>query len=112
LAGLGFDVNAPNEFGETALMDAAIIGNDQVAEVLLNFGADPNAKCAGRDTILHEAVQSGNARLVDLLLSAGAVCDYVTVARETVFDALPNDPGQRAAIANVLRRHGITEPDA
>lgn len=107
LGRLGFDSNARNEFGDTPLIDVATLGNDEVAEVLLGFGADPNSQSETRDNALHCAVRSGNPRLVDLLLSAGAKADYVTNIGETVFDALPEESTQRAAVESVLRQHGV-----
>lgn len=107
LGDLGFDPNAVNEFGDAPLIDGAVLGRDDVAGVLLDLGADPNARSATRDNVLHCAVRSGNARLVDLLLSKGAKADYVTDIDETVFDTLPEDGAQRAAVEEVLRRHGV-----
>ncbi len=109
LGRLGFDANAVNEFGDAPLIDVAALGNEEVAEVLLEIGADPNARSEGCDTVLHCAVSSGNARLVDILLRAGAKADYLTPLGETVFDALPEDPGQRTTMLGVLRQHGVTE---
>lgn len=102
----GFDVNAPNKFGDSPLIDVATLGDDRTAEVLLALGADPNATSVTQDNALHCAVRSGNARLVDLLLTAGARMDYVTDLDETVLDALPEDPAQRAAVDAILDKHG------
>lgn len=104
----GFDPNTPNEFGDPPLIDVAALGRDDVAAVLLDLGADPNARSRTSDNVLHCAVRSGNVRLVELLLSKGAKPDYVTDLEETVFDALPEDDAARAAIEDVLRRHGVT----
>ncbi|HLL13756.1 MAG TPA: ankyrin repeat domain-containing protein [Pyrinomonadaceae bacterium] len=109
LGSLGFDPNAANEFGDPPLIDVATIGNGQVAEVLLAVGADPNATSLTQDNVLHSAVRSGNARLVELLLSAGARADYVTEREETVFDALPQEPRGRAAVEEVLVKHGVRQ---
>jgi ankyrin len=43
LAEHGADVNAVNEFGDPPLIDVAVLGHDQIAEVLLRHGANPNA---------------------------------------------------------------------
>jgi ankyrin repeat protein len=65
LAERGADVNAVNEFGDSALIDVATIGRaNDVAEILLAHGANPNATSITRDNVLHGAVRSGNARLV------------------------------------------------
>jgi ankyrin repeat protein len=103
----GFDPNATNEFGDAPLIDVAVLGRDDVAGVLLDLGADPNARSVTADNVRHCAVRSGNARLVELLLSKGAKADYTTDIKETVFDALPEDPARRAAVEEVLHRHGV-----
>jgi ankyrin repeat protein len=110
LGGLGFDANSANKFGDAPLVDVASLGNDEIAEILLGIGADPNARSETMDNVLHAAVRSGNAHLVDLLLSAGAKTDYVTKIGESVFDALPADLGQRAAVLSVLQQRGIMGP--
>jgi ankyrin repeat protein len=110
LGSLGFDANAPNKFGDPPLIDVATLGNDKIAEVLLGFGADPNSRSDAWENALHAAVHSGSARLVHLLLSAGAKPDYVTDIGETVFDALPQDLAQRAAIVKVLEEHYVYRP--
>lgn len=45
LAGLGFDVNTVSEGGTTPLIDVALLGNDEMAALLLSLGANPNATC-------------------------------------------------------------------
>lgn len=107
LAERGFDVNAPNEFGDPPLIDVAVLGNDEIAATLLEFGADPNAPSEVRDNPLHCAVGSGNARLVDLLLRSGARADYVTDIGDTVVDGLPAGQRRRRAVLRVLREHGV-----
>ncbi len=107
LAQAGVSVDLTNEFGDTALLDVAVLGNDAVAEILLQFGADPNARSEVRDNVLDAAVRSGNARLVDLVLIAGARPDYVTDLGGTLADALPVKEQKRAAMLDVLRKHGI-----
>lgn len=42
LAEHGIDVNATNEFGDTALIDVLFVGNIEMAELLLALGANPN----------------------------------------------------------------------
>jgi ankyrin repeat protein len=104
---LGFDVNAPNEFGDSPLVDIVVVGKIEIAELLLAHGADPNAKSTAYDNALHGAARRGNARLVQLLLSAGARADYVTDIGDTVFDVLPQKLNRRLAVEGVLREHGI-----
>jgi ankyrin repeat protein len=107
LAGLGANVNATNCFGDTALIDVTVLGDDRIAAILLEHGADPNAKSVTRENALDVAVSSGNARLVDLLLAAGARADYETDLGTTITDAIPADAKRRGPILATLARHGI-----
>jgi ankyrin repeat protein len=109
LGNWGFDPNAVNEFGDSPLIDVARLGKVDVAAVLLDLGADPNARSETEDNVLHRAVRSGNAQLVELLLNRGAQADYMTDMDETIYDALPEDEAQRAAVEEVLRRHGVRQ---
>jgi ankyrin repeat protein len=106
LAELGADVDSTNEFGDTALLDVAVLGNDKVAEALLEHGANPNAHSETNDNPLHCAVASGNARLVGLLLDYGAKPDYETDIGETVIDALPQkEASRKAVLEEFAKRH-------
>lgn len=107
LAESGFNVNATNTFGDTALVDVATLTNVEIARILLAHGANPNAQSTTRGNVLHCAVAAGNVRLVEMLLEAGARADYVTDLRETVFDALPNKADRRAMIVDILERFGF-----
>lgn len=98
----GVDVNAKNNNGYTALMDATFIGNTEIMKILIKSGADVNAKNnngatalmlaqnketatilikAGAHintkddygwTALMEAAESGKTEVVDVLIKAGA----------------------------------------
>lgn len=69
LVQLGFDVDAKNCFGETALWDVASMGCDKMVEMLLSLGANPNLMSSEtRDSILISAIESQNIRTVELLL--------------------------------------------
>ena len=109
----GADVNAINELGDSALIDVASLGNDEIADILLKHGADPNAASDARDNAMHAAAGSGNARLVELLLKAGANARYRTTLGETVFDALVlvQRTEKRDAVLATLAKYGIT-PDS
>lgn len=72
LVASGADVDAINEFGDTALIDVAALGNREIAEILLKYGANPNAQSDTRDNVLAAAIRSGNQDLVDLLRSFGS----------------------------------------
>ena len=107
LANLGANVDSTNEFGDTALIDVAILGNDKVAEVLLEHGANPNSSSETNDNPLHCAVASGNARLVGLLLDYGAKHSYETDIGETVIDVLPRNDASRKAVLDEFAKRNI-----
>ena len=110
LAERGADVNAPNEFGDVALIDVAQLGNSEIAAVLVQHGANPNANSTTKNNPLDCAVRNGNAVLVGLLLDAGANPRYVTDIGESLFDALPSSGVKRERVMKVLIQHGIVAP--
>jgi ankyrin repeat protein len=107
LAEAGADIDAVNQFGHTALLDVANLGNAEVAAVLLNHHANPNAQSTTHDNVLHTAVRSGNPALVELLLAAGARHDYVTDLDETIWDAIGQNASHRAEMEAVLKKHNV-----
>ena len=107
LGQLGADVDSKNEFGDTALIDVASLGNDKLAEILLEHGANPNANSETNDNPLHCAVASGNARLVGLLLDYGAKYNYETDIGETVLDVLPQKEASRRAVLEEFAKRNI-----
>lgn len=110
LAENGADVDATNEFGDTALVDAATLGNATVVAVLLQHGADPNAPSATCENVVHAAGGSGCPEVLDMVLTAGGRLDYVTDIGETVWDAIARKPETREEMEAVLRKHGAGRP--
>ena len=109
LAEHGCDVDTPNDFGDSPLIDVATLGIVPVAEILLRHGANPNATSRSQDNVLHAAVRSGDARLVSLLLDSGADPRYVTDLDETIFDAVELSRGDRDELLSVLEKYGIAK---
>jgi hypothetical protein len=69
------DINTPNWQRETGLMQAALHGNKDIVEYLLNCGADPLLKNSQGKTALDYAIQSdapeaGQAAIVTMMLNA------------------------------------------
>ena len=69
---LGFDVNAQNLSGKTALSDTCRSGKKEMAILLMQYGANVNASDATGRTVLCDAVQAGNEQMTALLLANGA----------------------------------------
>ena len=69
----GIDVNATDERGDTALIEAARFGHDHVARALLAAGANPKARDKDGKTPLMIAVAGGHDDVVAVLKQAGAV---------------------------------------
>ena len=69
---LGADINARDEHGQTALMNAARAGQASVVRLLAARGADLNHRAKYGLTALMLAVIRGHAEVVRVLLEAGA----------------------------------------
>ena len=67
----GIDVNAKDDNGRTALIEAAIYGRTEIAELLLQHGADVNAKDTKNRTALLWAVGNHNPQTAEVLLKYG-----------------------------------------
>ncbi|XP_063691269.1 ankyrin repeat and SOCS box protein 2-like [Bolinopsis microptera] len=74
LVKLGFDVNAPNSYGETALFLAGANSDLISVETLIKLGADVNAKCCVLlETILHQACLSERHLMMETLLQVPGI---------------------------------------
>ncbi|MGO9568404.1 MAG: ankyrin repeat domain-containing protein [Desulfomonilaceae bacterium] len=69
---MGADVNAKDNHGWTALMEAAKTGHLDVVKLLLDEGADVNAKDNYGWTALKIAEEDGHKEIVELLKAHGA----------------------------------------
>lgn len=68
----GANVNAKDNYGDTALMEASAKGHREVVQVLLDKGADVNAKTYRGHTALMPASNEGHREVVQALLDKGA----------------------------------------
>jgi len=66
------DVNAKDNFGVTALIDASFKGQKEIVELLILEGADLNAQNRQGDTALMNAALKGHIEIVEFLISNGA----------------------------------------
>lgn len=104
----GIPVDAPNELGDTPLVDAASLGKLEVVRLLLWHGASPNATSRTRGNVLHHAVTRGHAEVAAALLDAGARADYALDRGETIWDAVASaPPGRRSELLGILASHGV-----
>ena len=74
----GYDVNAKDEDGCTALMEAGEAffgGSTEIIKMLIEAGADVNAKDEDGRTLLNRAAASGKTEIVKMLIEAGADVD-------------------------------------
>ncbi|HAD70684.1 MAG TPA: hypothetical protein DCF94_01550, partial [Gammaproteobacteria bacterium] len=69
---VGADVNTETRYGITALSLAAMNGNGELVELLLDAGAYSNESLEGGETILMIAARAGSLKAVKALLAAGA----------------------------------------
>src|SRR5690606_31566933 len=66
------DVDAMNDYGATALGEAAMSGYAEVIALLLEAGADPNLANPEGQTPLMAVARTGNVEAARLLVEAGA----------------------------------------
>lgn len=106
LAPAGVPVDATNEFGDTALLDAVRLGSTEIVKLLLQLGADPNVTSPVCASPLDEAVLAGNVSIIEALLDAGARKDYVTELGETIWDAVGKSRNRRD-VEKILEARGV-----
>src|SRR6185295_15664715 len=68
----GANVKLKNQFGTSALTEAAIIGSAPIIDALLKAGADPNTSNPDGETPLMAVARSGKVEAAKRLLDAGA----------------------------------------
>jgi ankyrin repeat protein len=64
----GADVNISNRYAISPLYVAALNGNTEIAQLLIEAGANTAHKIAGNETILMRAARTGHADLVKILI--------------------------------------------
>jgi ankyrin repeat protein len=72
-------IDQTDEDGRTALMHAAIDGNEQFVKLLLQKGANKDAQDKGGFSALHFAAQDYRVDVVRLLIQAGAKIDITAL---------------------------------
>lgn len=103
LVGLGADLAAANDFGQTALHRAVTNRYPALVESLIGAGAEVNpAEQHYGWTPLHRAALTGDAGIVDTLLAAGADPEAVLVDGRTPADCAHTN-GHTGVIARLAR---------
>ena len=68
----GADVNVKDNYGRTALIQAAVYGYTKIAEFLIKHGVNVNVKDNNGDTALIYAIRRGHTETANLLRRYGA----------------------------------------
>ena len=71
----GIEINARDQNGTTALMNAALQGQTQVVKLLIERGADVNLRDKHRTSALLMASHEGHVEIAKLLIDHGARMD-------------------------------------
>ena len=71
-------IDAPTRSGETPLISAVTIGDEELVQLMLQRGASVEARCADQITPLMHAVNHGYLPILELLLKNGAQIDSTT----------------------------------
>ncbi len=108
MASRGADVDAKNQYGDCPLIDASILGDFEIAKILLDHGANPGVISSALETPIICAVRSGAPELVELLIQHGADPEYRTPTGKTIFDVLPRQNKPRLAIYKILENYSST----
>lgn len=78
------DLNQIDEYGFTPLIEAAIINNLEISEILLRNGANPNFRDAAGGTALQWAVENSNLALTKTLLERRATANAYNFAGQPI----------------------------
>ena len=100
----GADINALDEHGQTALMNAAYRGDVELTQLLIQRGAELDHAAKYRLTALMLAVINGRTEVVRLLVKAGA--DRTIAGSKGSFACTPLQYAQNSGqdeIARILR---------
>ncbi len=100
----GVNINATDEDGETALMEAADGRNPEVVRVLIANGANVNAADEDGETALMIAADEGNTETVRLLIQAGANVNARDEEGESALDKAIDERNHQ--VAELLRAAG------
>jgi hypothetical protein len=110
----GADIDSMNQYGETALCNAALGGHVEAVNVLLDRGAGVDGGDVAITTPLMGAAINGSVAGARLLLERGADVNRESLAWPMTALALASmyvvKGGDQALVADLLRKHGGLDP--
>lgn len=96
-------IDAPTKSGETPLIAAIALGDEELVKFMLQRGADREARCADDTTPLMHAVIHGSESISELLLNSGAQVDGTTAGWTPLHKAIDISS---LGMAKLLITHG------
>lgn len=96
------DIDVPDNAGNTPLQIAALEGDVEVVQLLLDAGCDTTSKNIDKDTPLIDAVENGHLEVVRLLLKAGLDPRQKNAKGQEPLELIPADDEEAEDIRNAL----------
>ena len=96
------DIDVPDNAGNTPLQIAALEGDVEVVQLLLDAGCDTTSKNIDKDTPLIDAVENGHLEVVRLLLKAGLDPRQKNAKGQEPLELIPVDNEEAEDIRNAL----------
>ena len=100
----GVEIDAKNEYGNTALMIAVMGGHLEIVKDLIAGGADVNARNRAESTALMLAAKKGHLEIVQALIAAGADVNSRTTGGVTALFVA--ESGGHTEVVEILRKAG------
>ncbi|MGD8995435.1 MAG: ankyrin repeat domain-containing protein [Syntrophobacterales bacterium] len=104
LIAAGVEIDAKNQYGNTALIIAAIEGHLKIVKSLIAGGADVNERNRADSTALMLAAKKGHFEIVKALLVAGADVNARTTGGVTALFAAESEG--HTAVVEMLKKAG------
>ena len=96
------DIDVPDNAGNTPLQIAALEGDVEIVQLLLDAGCDTTSKNIDKDTPLIDAVENGHLEVVRLLLKAGLDPRQKNAKGQEPLELIPVDTEEAEDIRNAL----------
>ena len=96
------DIDVPDNAGNTPLQIAALEGDVEVVQLLLDAGCDTTSKNIDKDTPLIDAVENGHLEVVRLLLKAGLDPRQKNAKGQEPLELIPVDDEEAEDIRHAL----------